>query len=83
MLKPSAQTHTAAPHCGSHCHPAPRSVNTASSLLLQARVEIDAAMKSELSAQKAAEVEALQGRMTEADEASRVAVAGETARPVL
>ena len=22
--KPSAQTHTAAPHCGLHCHPAPR-----------------------------------------------------------
>ena len=35
VLKPSAQTHTAAPHCGSHCHPAPRSFNTASSLLLQ------------------------------------------------
>ena len=23
-VKPSAQTPTAAPHCGSHCHPAPR-----------------------------------------------------------
>ena len=22
--KTSAQTHTTAPHCGSHCHPAPR-----------------------------------------------------------
>ena len=30
-VKPSAQTHTAAPHCGSHCHRAPRSFNTASS----------------------------------------------------
>ena len=35
-VKPSAQTPTAAPHCGSHCHPAPRSFNTASSVLLQA-----------------------------------------------
>ena len=34
-VKPSAQTPTAAPHCGSHCHPAPRIFNTASSLLLQ------------------------------------------------
>ena len=28
VFKPSAQTHTAAPHCGSQCHPAPRSFNT-------------------------------------------------------
>ena len=31
-VKPSAQTHTAALYCGSHCHPAPRSFNTASSV---------------------------------------------------
>ena len=28
VLKPSAQAHTAAPHCGSHCHPAARVFNT-------------------------------------------------------
>ena len=27
-VKLSAQTYTAAPHCGSHCHPAPRVFNT-------------------------------------------------------
>ena len=36
-VKPSAQTHTAAPHCGSHCHPAPRSFNTACSVCRSTR----------------------------------------------
>ena len=35
MFKPSAQTHTTAPHCGSHCQPAPRVFNTPCFLLLQ------------------------------------------------